>query len=106
MYVFCTSLVIITFALLSAVHGLVIPALRSGSISLRATGSAQYLAGPVANTGALAVDVDAGRACLLGLNDCPDDQICVTKDENYGHCGPNPKQLLKAMAASADIEHS
>jgi hypothetical protein len=35
--------------------------------------------------------IDAGRVCIIGLNDCPDGEVCVPEYENYGHCGAKVK---------------
>ncbi|KAI8059107.1 hypothetical protein BC940DRAFT_352118 [Gongronella butleri] len=64
---------------------------EAGSLSARATGSALVAPTP----GILAVDTDAGRACIVGLNDCPDGTICIEEDDGYGHCGPNPKFMRR-----------
>lgn len=28
-----------------------------------------------------------GRACIVGLHDCPDGESCIVQDGDYGHCG-------------------
>ncbi|KAL0138005.1 hypothetical protein V8B55DRAFT_1534011 [Mucor lusitanicus] len=29
----------------------------------------------------------AGRACIVGLDDCPDGETCIVQEGDYGHCG-------------------
>lgn len=31
--------------------------------------------------------LDAGRACIIGLGDCPEGEECIRQEENFGHCG-------------------
>lgn len=31
--------------------------------------------------------LEGGRACIVGLHDCPDNETCIVQEGNYGHCG-------------------
>ncbi|KAI9246216.1 hypothetical protein BDA99DRAFT_565553 [Phascolomyces articulosus] len=34
-----------------------------------------------------AATINARRPCIVGLDDCPEDEECIPQEENYGHCG-------------------